>query len=83
MHPPCMSTLAEIEMAVPQLTASELAELERFVRDIRAKQAGAAPSPGRPWMELAGCFAGESDELRRVDRLVEAEFESVNPDDWR
>ncbi|MEQ1860348.1 MAG: hypothetical protein ABMA13_10460 [Chthoniobacteraceae bacterium] len=78
-----MSTLAEIEKAVPQLTATELAELERFVREMRVKQAGAVPALARPWMELAGCLAGESDELRRVDRLVEAEFESVNPDDWR
>ncbi len=40
-----MSTLAEIEQAVPQLTAAELAELERFVREAkRVKEAGTRPS---------------------------------------
>jgi hypothetical protein len=34
-------------------------------------------------MELAGCLAGEAEELRRIDRTVADEFERVNPDDWR
>ena len=38
-----MSTLAEIEQAVPQLSAEELAELERFVRKVRQEQI--APKP--------------------------------------
>jgi predicted nucleic acid-binding protein len=29
-------------------------------------------------MELAGCLAAESEELRRIDRTVEGEFESIN-----
>ena len=33
-----MSTLAEIEQAVPQLSAEELAELERFVRSARREK---------------------------------------------
>ena len=34
-----MSTLAEIEAAIPQLTASELAELEQFVRRTKREKA--------------------------------------------
>lgn len=34
-----MSTLAEIEAAVPKLNAMELAELERFVQEERRKAA--------------------------------------------
>jgi hypothetical protein len=37
-----MSTLAEIEAAVPKLNARELAELERFVQAERRKAATAA-----------------------------------------
>ena len=33
-----MSTLAEIENAIPQLTASELAELEQFVHQARQEK---------------------------------------------
>ena len=36
-----MSTLAEIETAVPDLTAEELLELEQFVRRTRQQKAGA------------------------------------------
>lgn len=78
-----MSTLAEIERAVPQLTSAELAQLEQFVREFRSKQGGAGLLPSKPWMALAGCLAGEADELHRIDSVVEAEFETVDPADWR
>ena len=35
---PAMSTLAEVEAAVPQLTAEELAELEQFIRKTRREK---------------------------------------------
>ena len=38
LHFHAMSTLAEIEEAVPHLSADELAELERFVRNARQEQ---------------------------------------------
>ena len=41
------------------------------------------PMPSKPWMELAGCLAGESEELRRIRGVVEDEFEHINPEDWR
>ena len=37
----------------------------------------------RPWMELAGCFKNEAEELRRIDRVIADEFEGVDPGDWR
>ena len=42
-----------------------------------------APASAKPWMELAGCLAHESEELHRIDRVVEDEFERINPEDWR
>ncbi len=36
-----MSTLAEIEAAIPQLTAGELAELEQFLRKAKREKAAA------------------------------------------
>ena len=38
-----MSTLTEIEQAVPQLSAEELAELERFIRVARREKARQKP----------------------------------------
>jgi hypothetical protein len=42
-----------------------------------------APSAAKPWMELAGCLSGESEELRRIGGVVEEEFGRINPEDWR
>ncbi len=46
-----MSTIAEIEKAVPQLSAEELAELEQFIREAR--------EGARAQTEPAGYGAGE------------------------
>ncbi len=43
MHPRDMSTLAEIEGIIPQLSAEELAELERFVRLARREKQRSKP----------------------------------------
>lgn len=51
-----MSTLAEIEKAIPQLTASELAELEQVVR--RAKRERAA-TPRRSVLDMEPLNLGE------------------------
>jgi hypothetical protein len=37
----------------------------------------------KPWMELAGCMKGEGNELRRIDEVIEGEFEQINTEDWR
>ena len=36
----------------------------------------------RPWMKHYGVLRDYSDELDRVERIVENEFESVHPHDW-
>ena len=41
------------------------------------------PSKTKPWMELAGCLATEAESLREVGNAVDAEFERINPEDWR
>ena len=50
-----MSTLAEIEAAVPKLNAKELAELERFVQAERRK---AAPTAGHSVLDIAPVNVG-------------------------
>ena len=42
-----MSTLAEIEAAIPQLTASELAELEQFVHEAKLGKMTVPPADKR------------------------------------
>jgi hypothetical protein len=50
-----MSTLTEIEAAVPGLSTQELAELERFVQEARRK---AAPSVGHSVMDIPAVNVG-------------------------
>ena len=41
------------------------------------------PSKTKPWMELAGCLAAEAEALREMGNAMDAEFERINPEDWR
>ena len=51
-----MSTLAEIEEAIPQLSASELAKLEEFVRKTKRAK---AMEPGRSVLDMEPLQLGE------------------------
>ena len=37
----------------------------------------------RPWMKHYGALKANASELKAVDRLIESEFEIVNPGDWQ
>ena len=41
------------------------------------------PSKTKSCMELAGCLAGEAQALARIGLVMDAEFERINPEDWR
>jgi hypothetical protein len=73
-----VSTVAEIEAALPTLSAEELT---RVAAALNRLQGDHVVEP-RTWMELAGCLARDKEELQRIDRLIEAEFEQINPNDW-
>ena len=63
-----MTTLREIEEAIPKLNAAELVELERFVREQRRRKPVEWPNfearrrrtpPGAPLSEIVGEAPGE------------------------
>ena len=68
-----MSTLAEIEQAVPQLSAEELAELERFVRHARReKSRGAGVSVfDLPPLDLGRMLRPLGDREEWYDEMLE------------
>ena len=37
----------------------------------------------RPWMKHYGALQEYADELREIDRVVEDEFETIDPEDWK
>ncbi len=62
-----------------------LRERELVLRRPKRELAGPKEhAPDRaPWMELAGCMAGESEEIRRMEAELAKEFGTVSQDEWR
>ena len=40
-----------------------------------------APAESKPWMELAGCLAGEAEELRCIEGVAKEEFGRISLED--
>ena len=59
--------------------------MRRFLTDaISAKLDSEAGRSGeKPWMRHFGALAANAEAVRKVDRVIEDEFERVNPADWR
>lgn len=73
-----MSTVAEIEAVLPTLSSEELRRVKAVLHRVQNSHL-----PENSWMELAGCLSGEADELNRIERVVKAEFEHVDPTHWQ
>ena len=57
--------------------------LDDFVAGaVRDKLRGFPESANKPWMEFFGSLRHLHDETMRIDRTIEAEFESIEPADW-
>ena len=69
-----MNTLAEVEAAVPQLSAEELAELERFVRNARLTkpQAGGRSALDLPPLDLGRMLEPSGSRVEWYDEMMEA-----------
>lgn len=66
-----MSTVAEIEAAVPSLTMEQLAELERFIRQTRERKARAG-TPALRQLPLVAA-TGRAITQEEIDDALEAE----------
>ena len=74
-----MSTLAEIEAAIPQLTASELAELEQFVNEAKlgkmtgppADKKGAVAAFLKRWTGMGVPMTDEEMDAQRTAYLMQ------------
>ena len=55
------------------VTAALREKLDRSASDVIAK----------PWMKHFGILSHLRKENRRIERLIEQEFETVDPEDWK
>jgi len=63
--------------------AAERAFLCQFVTEAVEEKIRTDPTAtAKPWMAHAGKLRHLRKDLRRIDRIVEAEFETVEPEEW-
>jgi hypothetical protein len=58
--------------------------LKQFVTEaMQEKLASGKAAASQPWMKLFGALKGHSAELRKIDAIIEEEFERIDPEDWK
>jgi hypothetical protein len=66
------------------VAAREGRTLRDFVADAMNEKLHAAhPAAEKPWMKHFGTLSRLRKETRRIEKVIESEFETVNPDEWQ
>ena len=83
-----MKTTLEIPDAVFRRAKSKAAErgipLRQFVTEAVEDKLKASLAPGKqPWMKLAGGLKHLRKETARINKIIEDEFEQIEPEMWR
>jgi hypothetical protein len=83
-----MKTTLEIPDAVFRRAKSKAAErgipLRQFVTEAVEEKLNTQPGSGeKPWLKMVGGLRHLRKETARISRLIECEFESVEPEDWK
>jgi hypothetical protein len=57
--------------------------LREFVTQaVEEKLSSGRRRQGRPWLECAGELAHLHDETMRIQKIIDEEFEQIEPEDW-
>lgn len=83
-----MKTTLEIPDSVFRRAKSKAAErgipLRQFVTEAVEDKLKASSGAGKqPWMELAGELKHLRKESARINKIIEEEFEQIEPDMWK
>jgi hypothetical protein len=58
--------------------------LKEFVTEAMTENLNAAGKTGsQPWMKYFGIFKGHAAESRRINAVIDEEFERIDPDEWK
>jgi plasmid stability protein len=64
--------------------AEEGVSLKAYVVEaLRAKLKSAGETDSKPWMKHFGSLSHLRKETRRIEKIIEDEFETINPEDWK
>jgi len=82
-----VKTTLEIPDAVFRRAKSAAAErgipLREFVTEaVQEKLESHQKTGEKPWMKLAGGLKHLHAETQRINRIIEEEFEQIDPEDW-
>jgi hypothetical protein len=82
-----MKTTLEIPDALFRKAKSAAAEqgipLRALVSEALAEKLSARKAGDKPWMKAFGQLRDLRKETARIDRIIEEEFEQIEPEDWQ
>lgn len=83
-----MKTTLEIPDPVFRRAKARAAErgipLRQFVTEAVEEKLGATTSNDeKPWMKCLGQLRHLKSDLRRIDQIIEEEFEQIEPEEWK
>ena len=83
-----MKTTLEIPDAIFRRAKSVAAQrgiaLRAFVTEaVEEKLAGVSQKAEKPWVKLAGGLRHLHKETIRINKIIEGEFERIEPEDWK
>jgi hypothetical protein len=55
---------------------------EYITQAVEEKLSLGSRRPGKPWLECAGELAHLHKETMRVQKIIDEEFEQIEPEDW-
>ena len=80
-----MKTTLEIPDAIFRKAKAKAAQrgipLRQFVTEAVQEKLTAPAPEEKPWMKLAGALSHLHEENLRIDRIIEEEFEKIEPED--
>ena len=66
------------------IAARDGKSLRQFVNEALEEKLRAGSSSAKPeWLNLFGVMRAHGAELRRIDAAIAAEFERIDPEDWK
>jgi len=57
--------------------------LRDFVAEAMNEKLHVHPPGGKPWMKHFGALSRLRKENRRIEKIIEKEFETVDPEEWQ
>lgn len=82
-----MKTTLEIPDALFRLAKSAAAEqgipLRQLISDALAEKLRKQGVEDRPWLKSFGGLSGLRKETARINKIIAAEFDQIEPEEWR